>query len=96
MSPHIVTPRTYVFVYLSLLLLTALTIGASLLDLGQWHARVGLTIAGLKALLVVLFFMHVLYSTKLIWIVILAAVYWLFILIGFTMSDYVSRSWLSA
>ncbi len=95
MSQHVVTIRTYLFIYLTLLLLTALTVGASVLDLGRWHAATGLTIAGFKALLVFLFFMHVWYGAKLIWVVVLAAVYWLFILIGFTMSDYVSRSWLA-
>ena len=91
---HVVPVRTYLAVFAGLLILTALTVAVSYVDLGPMGLLVALAIASGKALLVVLFFMHVLYSTRLTWIVILASIFFLMILIGITMSDYLTRSWL--
>jgi len=93
MAEHIVPPRTYLLVYVALLLLTAATVGFSLVPVGTtWHTLVGLTIATVKATLVILFFMHVLYSTRLTWLVALSGLVWVAILIGLTLTDYLSRS----
>jgi cytochrome c oxidase subunit IV len=92
-SPH-VPPRTYFLVFAVLIALTVLTVGLSFLDLGPWHLAVGIAIGIVKALLVVLFFMHVLYSSRLTWIVIIAGLFWTAILIGGVVSDYLTRSWL--
>src|SRR5262249_17915324 len=91
MAEHVVPPRTYYTVFAALLVLTLLTVGASYLELGPLHTVVALLIAATKALLVVLFFMHVLYSPRLIWVVIAGALFWLAILIGLTVTDYWTR-----
>ena len=67
---------------------------AAFFDLGVFNTPVALTIACTKALLVVLFFMHVRYGTRLTWVVVSAGFFWLGILIVLTMSDYLSRGWL--
>jgi cytochrome c oxidase subunit 4 len=90
----LVAPRTYFLVFAALIALTVLTVGLSFLDLGPWHLAVGIAIGVAKALLVVLFFMHVLYSSRLTWIVIIAGLFWTAILIGGVVSDYLTRSWL--
>ena len=93
MSQHIVPPRVYYTVFGILMLGTAITVGVSFLDLGAFNAIVALTIAVFKATLVVLFFMHVKYSTKLTWVVVTGSVFWLAILLSLTFSDYLTRSW---
>jgi len=85
------TPRIYSLVFAGLILLTITTVGLSYVDLGEWHAPVGLVIAAAKALLVVLFFMHVWYGPRLTWIFALSGLFWLGILLALTMADYLSR-----
>jgi cytochrome c oxidase subunit IV len=92
MSEQVIQPRTYCSVFVMLIALTLLTVGISFLPLGALHTVTGLTIATIKAVLVVLFFMHALHSSRLTWLVIASALFWLAILIGFTMSDYLTRS----
>jgi cytochrome c oxidase subunit 4 len=91
----LVTPRTYVLVFIALLALTGATLYLAHVDLGRWHSAVGLTIAGAKAVLIVLFFMHVIHGARLIWVVALSAVAWLSILMVLTLMDFVTRSWLA-
>ena len=83
----------YFVVFAGLIALTAATVGLSYVELGAWHTPVGLGIATLKALLVILFFMHVIRSTRLTWIVALSGAAWLAILLGLTLTDYLSRGW---
>jgi cytochrome c oxidase subunit IV len=90
-TEHIVQPGTYVVIIITLLILTGLTVYAATVDLEQFNIVVALAIATLKATLVVLIFMHAKYSPRRTQMVILAAVFWLFILLFMTMSDYVSR-----
>jgi cytochrome c oxidase subunit 4 len=74
---------------------TALTVLAAFYDFpGPLNAVVALTIAVIKATLVVLFFMHVRYSGRLIWLVIVAGLLWLAIMFAITFSDYWTRTWL--
>jgi cytochrome c oxidase subunit IV len=94
MAQHIVPRRIYYRIFGVLLALTALTVGVAFLDLGPLNSIIALSIAATKALLVILFFMHVRYSPHLIWIAVAAGVVWLGHLILFTMSDYLTRSWL--
>lgn len=93
MSEHIVMPRVYYTVFAALIVLTLLTVGLSFVSFGPpiWHTLVGLAIATGKALLVVLFFMHVLYGSRLTWVVVLSTVFWLGVLMVFTLSDYLTR-----
>ena len=103
MSEHIVPVKNYVAVFLSLLILTALTTKVAYIDLGQtaigkthvidWNTVAALVIAVVKMLLVVLFFMHVKYSPGLTRLVILAGFFWLAIMIALTLSDELSRGW---
>jgi cytochrome c oxidase subunit 4 len=87
-----ISPRTYTIVCLVLVLLTVLTVSVSLVPLeGGWHLVAGLSIGLCKASLVVLFFMHVLISNRLTWIVLAFACFWLGILLVLTLSDYLSR-----
>jgi cytochrome c oxidase subunit 4 len=95
MSEHIVQPRVYVTIFLVLMLGTGLTVLAAFRDFpGPLNAVVALTIAVVKATFVILYFMHVRYSSRLIWLVISAALFWLAILFALTISDYWTRSWL--
>lgn len=95
MTGHVLSLRSYFLVFAALIALTALTVGLSGIHLGLWHTPVGLAIAVAKALLVALFFMHVIRSSRLTWLTILAGLFWLGILIVLTLSDYLARPWLT-
>ncbi len=94
MSEHIVPVSTYLKIFGALMVLTAITVGVAFMDLGPLNNVVMLGIAVLKATLVVLFFMHVFYSSRLIWVVVVAGFFWLGIMFVMTGSDYVSRGWI--
>ena len=95
MSEHIVSLRIYVMIFLALMVGTALTVWAGLQDFpGPLNVVIALTIAVIKAALVVLYFMHVRYSSRLIWVVFTSALFWLAILFALTFNDYWTRSWL--
>ena len=94
MSEHIMSSKFYYTIWITLLCLTGITAAVSFVDLGPFNAVVALVIATLKALLVVLFFMHVKYtSEKLTKIVIASAIFWLFLLLALSMADYATRHW---
>ncbi len=96
MSEHIVQLKVYVTIFLVLLAGTALTVWAGLHDFpGKLNVIIALTIAVIKATLVVLYFMHARYSSRLIWVVFTSALFWLAILFAFTLGDYWTRGWLS-
>lgn len=90
---HIVSPRVYATILLCLLVGTALTIGASYLELGPWNPVIAILIACVKATLVVLFFMHVKYSSKLTKLTVGAGVFTFLILVGMSLADYFTRAW---
>ncbi len=85
--------KTFIAVWAALLMLTALTVFASTLELGPFNALVALTIATIKALLVVLFFMELRYSSSLTKVAAITAIFFLFVLSGLTLSDYLTRGW---
>jgi cytochrome c oxidase subunit 4 len=92
MNKHITSETTYYIIFAALIALTLLTVGLSFLHLGEaMHLIVGLTIAITKAVLVILFFMHLLYSTRLSWVMFLSGLFWLGILLVLTLADYLSR-----
>jgi len=94
MSNHVIVPvRHYYLIFLTLMVCTAITVAVAFVDLGPLNAVVAMTIAVLKATLVVLFFMHVKYSTRLTWAVVIGSVFWLGILIVMTAGDYLTRRW---
>ena len=93
MSEHIVPTRIYYSIFAILMVCTAITVAVAYLDLGPLNAVVALSIAVFKAVLVVLFFMHVKYSTRLTWAVVVGSVFWLGIMLALTMGDYLTRGW---
>jgi len=96
MSEHIVSVRVYITIFLVLLVGTALTVWAAFIDfpLGL-NTIIAMTIAVTKATFVVLYFMHVRYSARLIWVIVGSALFWMAILFAFTFADYLTRSSLS-
>ena len=97
MSEHHVVPvKTYLAVFGALMVFTAITVVAAFFDLGALNNVVMLAIAVTKATLVVLFFMHVKYSTRMIGLVAAIGFGWLLLLFGITMSDYLTRGWFGA
>jgi cytochrome c oxidase subunit 4 len=96
MAEHIVSRKTYFIIFIALMVLTGLTVLVATVDLGVFNAIVALSIAVLKATLVVLYFMHVRYSSRLTWVFVVAGLFWFGILVAFTLSDYLSRPWISA
>ncbi len=94
-APHVhVTPLwIYIGVFLALAIGTILTVAASRYDLGIWNTPIALGIAGLKAALVILYFMHVIHSSRLTWVVVIASFLWLGVLFVLTFADYLTRVW---
>jgi len=94
MKQHIATIRTNVLVFVALLALLFATVGAAYVPMGPLHFPVAMLIAAAKAVLIVLFFMHALYSHRFTLVVCAAAILWLGIMLALTLSDYSSRGWL--
>lgn len=95
MSEHIVSRRIYFLIFGALIVLTLLTYFAALIDFHSEaiNTSVALVIAVTKAMLVILYFMHVRYSSRLTWVVIASGFLWLMIMIGLTLADYLTRNW---
>ena len=91
MSEHIVSKTIYFLIFGALMVLTVITYWVALYDFGAMNVVIALAVAVTKAVLVVLFFMHVRYSTRLTKIVVIAGFFWLAILIVLTLSDYFTR-----
>jgi cytochrome c oxidase subunit 4 len=94
MSEKLTRPPTYFAAFAVLIAITLLTVGVSFLELGSWHTLVGVGFGIAKALLVALFFMHLLGSPRLTWLVVSAALFWFGIMLVLTLSDYLTRHWL--
>jgi cytochrome c oxidase subunit IV len=90
---HVVTPVTYTIVFVILLIFTGLTVLAAYIDMGILNPVVALAIASIKAVIVILFFMHVKYQSKLIKMTVAAGFFTFAALITMTLSDYISRAW---
>jgi cytochrome c oxidase subunit 4 len=93
MAEHIVPTRVYYTIFAILILCTLLTVLIAFADLGPFNIVAALTIAVFKAVLVILYFMHVRYGTRLTWAVVVGSVFWLGILLVLTMGDYLTRHW---
>lgn len=90
---HIVSPAQYSMVFGTLLIFTAITVGAAFVDLGVLNPIVALGIASFKAVVVILFFMHVKYQSKLVKMTVAAGFFTFLVLITMTLTDYMSRAW---
>ncbi len=93
---HVVPLSVYFAVFATLLVLTGVTTAIAFVDLGRFNVAVALTIAIIKGTLVLLFFMHLRYSSRLSAMMVLIALFWLGVLVVLTMSDFVSRGWFGA
>jgi len=91
MDEHSISVKTYLEVYVGLLALLAATVGAIFINMGPFNVVVTLAIAFAKALLVVLFFMHLRVSSRLVWIYSMLGVLWLLFLLSGTLSDVLTR-----
>jgi cytochrome c oxidase subunit 4 len=91
MSTHVTPVRTYVVVFAALIALTAITVTVAEIDLGAMNTVVALGIASVKTLLVVLFFMQLRFSPRLTWISMIAAVFFVLLLLGGTLDDVFTR-----
>src|SRR6476619_552864 len=92
-AAHVAPKSMYYMVFGALIVGTVLTVAAAKVDMGALNNIVMLAIACTKASLVILFFMHVRWSSRLTWVVAMAGFFWLLILFGIGMSDYLSRGW---
>ena len=93
MSGHVAPKSMYYAVFAALMVGTVLTVAVAFVDLGVFNNILMLGIAMTKAMLVILFFMHVRWSTRLTWLVVASGFFWLLIMFGITMSDYLTRGW---
>ena len=95
MSEHIVPRNVYITIFLALMVGTTITVLAAFQDFpGPMNVIIAMTIAVTKATLVVLYFMHVRYSARLIWVIVASALFWMGILFALTFSDFWTRGWL--
>ena len=93
MSHPVVPIKVYVGVFAALIALTITTVAVSKIELGEYNFVVAMTIAVVKALLVILFFMHVKQSSAMTKLFVVAGFFWMAILFAFTLGDYFSRAW---
>ena len=85
--------KIYYAIFATLLVLTGVTVAVAYVDLGPLNTVVALVIACFKATIVVLYFMHVKYSSRLIKLTVIAGLYWMGILLALTLGDYLTRGW---
>jgi cytochrome c oxidase subunit 4 len=86
--------RTYIVVWIGLLGLLALTVGAAYVPLGEFNTITAVSIAVIKAVIIALYFMHLRYSPRLTWVFAGAGFFWLLILFTLSLGDYATRSWM--
>ena len=94
MAQHIVPRQLYYRIFAALLVLTGVTVGIAFVNLGPFNTFIALAIAVIKALLVIFFFMHVRYSSRLISVYVAAGFFWLALLLSLAMTDFLTRGWL--
>jgi cytochrome c oxidase subunit 4 len=90
-AEHVVPVRVYLTIFAILMALTAVTVSVSFLDLGPYNTVVAIVIAVTKMMLVILYFMHVRYSSRLTWAVVAGGFFWLALLLLLTLGDYLTR-----
>jgi cytochrome c oxidase subunit IV len=96
MAAHIAPKGLYYAIFATLLVLTGITIAVAFINLGAFNFPVAISIAIIKATLVILFFMHVKYSSRLTKLVVGTGIFFLLVLFTLTLTDYLSRGWLTA
>ena len=93
MKQPVVSIRTYTLTFVSLLALALATSLISFLDLGPFSMVIAVTIAAAKAILIAAFFMHALYESKVIRVILAGGVIWFLIMVSLTLGDYMTRGW---
>jgi cytochrome c oxidase subunit 4 len=96
MSSHVVPIRTYINVFVALMVLMMLTVIAAFMPFGRLHVPIAMGIAIAKTLLIVAYFMHLKYSNKLTWLLAGGSTLWLVILLSFLFSDFLGKGWIGA
>jgi cytochrome c oxidase subunit IV len=96
MSRHVSPKRLYYAIFAALMVLTTITVVVAFINLGPLNFPVAISIAVLKATLVILFFMHVKYSSRLTKLIVATGFFFLLVLFTLTLTDYLSRGWLTA
>ncbi len=91
---HIMPLKIYLGVFLALMVLTILTVWVAFYDLGFLNVFVAVTIACVKAYIVLLYFMHLRYNARILWLTAAAGFIWFVLLTAFTVSDVLTRGWL--
>jgi cytochrome c oxidase subunit IV len=94
MKQHISSIQTNVTVFVALLVLLFVTVGAAYLPLGPLNFATAMAVATAKAVLIVVYFMHAKYSHRLTAVIAMASLLWLSIMVALTLTDYLSRGWL--
>ena len=92
MSGHVSPISLYITIFMALMVLTVATVGAAFVDLGQFNFLVAMIIAGFKATLVIWYFMHVKYASKLTKLTVATGIFFLAILLGLFLVDYGSKA----
>ena len=92
-ADHVVSRTIYCAVFATLMVLTGVTVAIAYIDLGPINTIAAIAIACFKALIVVLYFMHVKFGTRLVKLTVIAGLYWMGILLTLTLSDYLTRGW---
>ena len=95
MSGHVSPIKVYIGIFLTLMVLTAITVAVAYINLGQLNKIVALGIASFKATFVVLYFMHVKYASRMTKLIVVSGLFFLAILLTLTMTDYASREWVN-
>ena len=95
MNHHIPSIRLNLQIFFALLVLLFATVGAAYLPLGPLHFPIAMAIAAAKAVLIALFFMHLMHGHRLMIVIFAASFLWLTIMVGMTLTDYLSRDWLN-
>jgi len=94
MTEHVVPQKSYYRIFMALILLLVISIAVSYVHLGEWNVVAAVSIAVIKAVLIILYFMHVRHSSHLVWVFVGAGFFWLGIMFALTFSDYLTRGWL--
>ena len=93
-AQHVVPLKVYFAIFFALMALTGITVGVAFVDLGPLNLAVALGIAITKAVLVILYFMHVRYGDHIVKVFVSAGFLFLLIMLAITMSDYMTRGWI--
>ena len=91
MSQHVIPQRVYYLIFVTLILLTLVTVDVAFYNFGFLNIYIAMAIATVKATIVALYFMHLRYNPRLTWLFAGAGLLWLLILFVLTIADYITR-----